>query len=112
MTSYSASGSVPARRPEYIPMLPPSLSRRLWCCDACSSRAHRDHADATPAVWLSAADAGERSPPKALKDWMNLMNFDPLRLARLGALALALAAPSSTLAQEQPGDPPARVGRL
>ena len=43
---------------------------------------------------------------------MILMNFEPLRFARFVAIALAVAAPSSTLAQEQPGDPPARVGRL
>jgi hypothetical protein len=43
---------------------------------------------------------------------MIVMNFDPLRFARFVAIALAVAVPSFALAQEQQGDPPARVGRL
>jgi hypothetical protein len=40
------------------------------------------------------------------------VRFAPLGLVRLLALGLTLSVPTSILAQGQPGDPPARVGRL
>ena len=43
---------------------------------------------------------------------VNVVTLDRPGLARLIAIAVVLTAPSLTAAQEQTGDPPARVGRL